>query len=88
LIGLADLSTTPVVMAIVQENAGDHPATANGLYMGISFIISAAGPLLLGALADLAGLRSAFAWSALLALGGLPFIAWLPGRKDGGQSAF
>lgn len=88
LIGLMDLSTAPVVLAIVQENAGDHPATANGLYMGISFVISAAGPLLLGALADLVGLRAAFVWSTLLALGGVPFIARLPGRKDGGQRAF
>ncbi|MCP4518411.1 MAG: MFS transporter, partial [Delftia sp.] len=57
LIGLTDLATAPVVLAIVQEHAGDHPATANGLYMGISFVISAAGPLLLGALADLVDLR-------------------------------
>jgi FSR family fosmidomycin resistance protein-like MFS transporter len=88
LIGLADLSTAPVVLAIVQEHAGDHPATANGLYMGISFVISAAGPLLVGALADLLGLRAAFVWSTVLALGGLPFIALLPGRREGGQRAF
>lgn len=82
LIGLADLSTTPVVMAIVQENAGDQPATANGFYMGISFVIGALGPVLIGGLADVVGLRAAFTWSACLALAGVPLIYWLP-RPDG-----
>jgi FSR family fosmidomycin resistance protein-like MFS transporter len=64
---------------MVQDHAGDHPATANGLYMGISFVIGAAGPLLVGGLADLVGLRTAFAWSAFLALVGVPLVLALPG---------
>jgi len=82
LIGLADLSIAPVVLAIVQENAGDHPAMANGLYMSISFIIGAAGPVLVGALADVVGLRTAFVWGTLLALTAVPFIYLLP-RDEG-----
>lgn len=78
LMGLAVFSTTPVIMAMVQDHAGAHPATANGLYMGISFVIGAAGPLLVGGLADLVGLRTAFALSAFLALVGVPLVFALP----------
>ena len=78
LMGLAVFSTSPVMMALVQDHAGDHPATANGLFMGISFVNGAVVPLLVGGLADLLGLRTAFAWSAILALVGVPFIFALP----------
>jgi FSR family fosmidomycin resistance protein-like MFS transporter len=78
LMGLSVFSTTPVVLAMVQDHAGDHPATANGLYMGISFVISSVIPMLVGGLADIVGLRTAFAWSALLALVGVPLIYLLP----------
>lgn len=78
LMGLTVFSTTPVIMAMVQDHAGDHPATANGLYMGISFVTGAINPLLVGAVADLVGLRTAFAWSAVVALLGVPLIYALP----------
>lgn len=78
LMGLAVFSTTPVMMAMVQDHAGDHPATANGLYMAISFGIGAAMPALVGGLADVVGLRVAFAASAVLGLIGTPFICALP----------
>lgn len=78
LMGLTVFSTTPVMMAMVQDHAGDRPATANGLYMGISFVSSAMIPLLVGGLADLVGLRTAFAWSAILAFAGVPLIFALP----------
>jgi FSR family fosmidomycin resistance protein-like MFS transporter len=78
LIGLVIFSTTPVIMAMVQDHAGDHPATANGLYMGISFVIGAVVPMLVGFLADTVGLRTAFTWSALVSLAGVPFIFFLP----------
>lgn len=78
LMGLAVFSTTPVMMALVQDHAGNHPATANGLYMGISFVVSAVIPSLVGGLADVTDLRTAFAGSALLALLGLPLVYWLP----------
>ena len=78
LMGLAIFSTTPVMMALVQNHAGESPATANGLFMGISFVNGAVIPLLVGGLADLVGLRTAFAWSAILALVGAPFIFALP----------
>jgi hypothetical protein len=46
--------------------------------MGISFVISSIAPLLVGGLADLVGLRSAFVCGALLALAGVPIVYLLP----------
>jgi FSR family fosmidomycin resistance protein-like MFS transporter len=78
LMGLTVFATTPVMLAMVQDHAGGHPATANGLYMGISFVIGAVIPMLVGGLADLVGLRVAFGCSAILALAGVPIIRLLP----------
>jgi FSR family fosmidomycin resistance protein-like MFS transporter len=78
LMGLSVFSITPVMMAMVQDHAGDHPATANGLYMGINFVIGALMPLLVGALADRVGLRVAFGSSAVAALIGVPLLYFLP----------
>ena len=83
LMGLTIFSTTPVIMAMVQDHAGEHPATANGLYMGISFVTGAIIPPLVGALADIVGLRTAYGWSAVLALAGLPLIYALPRDSRG-----
>jgi FSR family fosmidomycin resistance protein-like MFS transporter len=79
LMGATLFSTTPVIMAMVQDHAGDHPATANGLYMGIAFVIGAVTPFLVGWLADIVGLDSAFAWSAVLSLVSVPLVFALPG---------
>ncbi len=78
LMGITIFSTTPVIMAVVQDHAGKHPATANGLYMGISFVIGAVTPFLVGWLADVVGLRNAFAWSAAFALLSVPLVFALP----------
>ncbi len=82
LTGFATLSTTPVLLAMVQEQVRDHPATANGLFMGISFVIGALGALLLGWIGDQVGLRTAFTWSALLSLGAAPAVLFLPARSS------
>jgi FSR family fosmidomycin resistance protein-like MFS transporter len=78
LIGATIFSTTPVIMAVVQDHAGEYPATANGLYMGIAFVIGAVTPFIVGWLADILGLRNAFAWSAVFALFSVPLVFALP----------
>jgi FSR family fosmidomycin resistance protein-like MFS transporter len=83
LTGFATLSTTPVIMAMVQEQGRDHPATANGLYMGIHFAMNALAALVLGWMGDQVGLRTAFAWSALLAMCAVPAVLFLPARSSG-----
>lgn len=79
-LGFTILSPTPVIMAIIQDRVADNPATANGLYMGINFLINSGMSVLTGWLADSVGLRTAFAWSATVALLGIPIIFLLPRR--------
>jgi len=77
-LGFLALSTSPVMMAVIQENGRDHPATANGLYMAAGFLIRSVVVVAIGAVADRWGLRTAFQWSALLGFTGLPFVLLLP----------
>jgi len=78
LLGFLALSPSPVMMAIIQENGRDHPATANGLYMAAGFLIRSALLIAVGAIADRWGLRTAFHWSAWMGFLGLPLVFLLP----------
>jgi FSR family fosmidomycin resistance protein-like MFS transporter len=82
-LGFLTFSTNPVVMAIVQENSRDHPATANGLYMAAGFLIRSALVVVVGAVADQWGLRTAFQWSGVMGFLGLPFALLLPKQPLG-----
>lgn len=77
-LGLITFSTSPVMMALVQEYGRNHPATANGLYMAIGFVGRSLIIVAVGAMADRWGLRTAFQWSALLGFPGLLFVLLLP----------
>jgi len=61
-------------MIIAAKNRG----AANGLYMMISFLSTAAVVVFVGWLSDLLGISIAFTVSALLALAGVPIILLLP----------
>lgn len=78
LMGLLALSTQPVLLAVVQEHFAHHRAVANGLFMLITFAGQTIAVLAIGRLGDLAGLESAYYWSALLSLLALPVILALP----------
>jgi FSR family fosmidomycin resistance protein-like MFS transporter len=82
LLGFTALSTTPVIMALVQESVPENRALANGVYMALSFVLRSGVVVVLGAMGDLFGLRTAFAASAAITLLGLPLIILLPGRRD------
>jgi len=77
---LAALSTAPVMMAVVLESVPNNRATANGIYMSLSFLSRSAAVLILGALGDRFGLGLAFQISAFIMLLGVPFIRLLPKR--------
>ena len=79
-LGFTTLSTNPVLMALVQEYSRDHPATANGLFMALSFAGQALIIFVVGALADRWGLRATFHACALIGFAGLPFVLLLPKR--------
>ena len=79
--GLMALSTSPVLMAMVQESASNHPATANGVYMALEFVGGSIITVIVGALADRFGLREAFAIGAVIAICGVPFVFLLPQKR-------
>jgi FSR family fosmidomycin resistance protein-like MFS transporter len=79
--GLMALSVTPVVMALVQESLPENRSLANGVYMSLNFVIRSGVVVIVGAMGDLWGMRLAFLVCALITLGGLPFILWLPKRQ-------
>ncbi len=77
-VGFTLLSTTPVMLALVQENARHSPAAANGLFMMISFIARSAVVVVVGFIADRIGLNAAYSISAAMGLIGIPFVLMLP----------
>ena len=78
--GFMLLSTTPVMLALVQEHAGDSPAAANGMFMMIAFLARSSVVVLIGLIADYSGLQTAYLVSAAAGLIGIPFILMLPAR--------
>ena len=76
--GFTLLSTTPVMLALVQEHAKRSPAAANGLFMMISFIARSAVVVVVGFIADRIGLQTTYLISAAMGLIGIPFIFKLP----------
>jgi len=76
--GFTLLSTTPVMLALVQENARHSPAAANGLFMMISFMARSAVVVVVGFIADRIGLNAAYLISAAMGLIGIPFVLRLP----------
>ncbi len=80
LTGFTLLSTTPVMLALVQEHAESSPSAANGLYMMASFMARSAMVVLVGLISDIIGLRAAYLVSAGLGLTAIPFILKLPRR--------
>ncbi len=83
--GFTLLSTTPVMLAMVQEHAKSSPSAANGMFMLISFMARSAVVVIVGFIGDQIGLRTTYFISAALGLTALPFIFMLPGatKKSG-----
>ena len=76
--GFTLLSTTPVMLALVQEHGRHSPAAAHGLFMMISFIARSAVVVVVGFIADRIGLQATYLISAAMGLVGIPFIFRLP----------
>ncbi len=84
--GFTLLSTTPVMLAMVQENAKNSPSAANGLFMMASFVARSLIVVFVGMIADRIGLHATYLISAGMGLLGIPFILMLP-RESGTESA-
>jgi FSR family fosmidomycin resistance protein-like MFS transporter len=78
--GFTLLSTTPVMLAMIQETSEDGSSSANGLFMMISFLARSAVVVVVGFTADHIGLESTYILSAVLGLLGIPAIFMLPRR--------
>ncbi len=74
IIGFTVLSTTPVMLAIVQENAVENPSAANGLFMMVSFMVRSGTVVLVGWIGDVAGMENMFTVCAVMGFFSLPFL--------------
>ncbi len=84
--GFMLLSTTPVMLAMVQEHAKKSPAAANGIYMMTAFLARSSVVVLIGFIGDHLGLESVYFLSSALGVLAVPLVARLPGsmsRKSG-----
>ncbi len=84
--GFMLLSTTPVMLAMVQEHAKKSPAAANGIYMMTAFLARSSVVVLIGFIGDHLGLESVYFLSSVLGVLAVPLVARLPGsmsRKSG-----
>ena len=80
--GFSLLSTTPVMLAMIQEFSVDGSSAANGVFMMISFLARSAVVVLVGFVADLFGLKETYLLCGIIGLVAIPFILALgPGKK-------
>jgi FSR family fosmidomycin resistance protein-like MFS transporter len=78
ILGLFSFASAPITLALVQENAGDHPAAANGVIMTMAFFFGAISVFLVGLLSDQIGLAGSYWICAILSLVGIPCSLLLP----------
>ena len=81
LMGFSLFGSTPVILAMIQDRAKDRPAFFNSIYMLISFFISAALVIGIGAVADSIGLHDTYNLCGWLAFGAVPFVLFLRTKK-------
>ena len=75
------LSTTPVMLAMIQEYSREGSSSANGVFMMISFLARSAIVVLIGFVADHLGLEQTYLLCAVVGFLGIPFVFKLPGRR-------
>ncbi|MCK5654706.1 MAG: MFS transporter [Candidatus Aureabacteria bacterium] len=81
LLGLISFSSTPVVLALIQENDFKYPSIANGIYLTINFLLSSIIVLFFGKVSDIFGMEKAFFISGICSFLGLPLVFFIPGDK-------
>ncbi len=74
LTGFSLLSTTPVMLAMVQEYSKDGSSAANGVFMMVSFLARSAVVVLVGYVADLVGLEKTYILCGVIGLAGIPLV--------------
>jgi len=77
LLGVFIFGSTPVILAIVNDNASLRPAFVNGLYITLNFGIGGAAVFLVGLLGDVLGLLTTYKIVGFTAFFSLPFVILL-----------
>ncbi len=77
LLGFSIFSVTPVIMALVQDSEKEYPASANGIYMTLNFVLNSIVIMIIGVLGDKIGLENTYRLCLLLSLPGIPFVLML-----------
>ncbi len=77
LLGLTLYSSTPVLLAMVQEQGSSRPALMNAGFTTINFVSGAIAVLGTGFLGDIFGLDKTYLIGAYLAFGSIPVLFWL-----------
>lgn len=83
LIGFSLLSSQPVMLAVIQEQARENPAAANGLFMMVSFAATSGSVVVVGFIADVVGLGNMYLLSGAIGLLALPFVFKIPETTQG-----
>ena len=78
-LGFTALAAQPIMLALVQDHAHQARATANGVYLALSFALRPIAVTLSGMIGDAWGLKGAFALGGGLALLSLLALRKLPG---------
>ena len=73
-LGFVLAASTPVLLALVQEQGSNQPAFMNGSFTTINFISSALSVLAAGYLGDAIGLEKTFLFSGFLAFAAIPAV--------------
>jgi FSR family fosmidomycin resistance protein-like MFS transporter len=76
------LSTTPVMLAMIQEHSGSGSSAANGVFMMISFLARSAVVVLVGFIADQVGLQQTFIIAGIVGLAGIPLVFFIDERHQ------
>ncbi len=77
LLGLTAFSSTPVLLSLIQKKRFSSPATANGIYMTMNFLLGALTVMFAGFLSDTIGIAATFRLSAYASWIGVPFVVLL-----------
>ncbi len=72
--GFSLLSTTPIMLAMIQEYSKDGSSAANGVFMMVSFLARSAVVVVVGFVADLVGLEKTFVLCGVIGLAGIPLV--------------
>jgi FSR family fosmidomycin resistance protein-like MFS transporter len=77
-LGFTSLSTTPVMLAMAQEQLPNNRAMANGVLISFFFLVRPVAAYAIGLMGDYFGLHTAFLGAALISLLAIPAIFFLP----------